>query len=129
VFPALVEFDAIHGGGAAYLLVSIALPELLATLGGEEHLADPAFWNTKRVYNTDSLVSAKMLQRLIGIISGIEHKFTAPSADRSYVDAILRQFRLAIWHSSTGFPRQAGLPPTIVPTLARRRRRPCALDQ
>jgi len=79
VFPALVEFDAIHDGGAAYLLVSIALPELLATLGGEEHLADPAFWNTKRVYNTDSFIGAEMLRRLIGIISGIEHKFTAPS--------------------------------------------------
>jgi AraC-like DNA-binding protein len=79
VFPALVEFDAIHGGGASYLLVSIALPELLAMLGGEEHLADPAFWNTKRVYNTDSLISAKMLQRLIEIISGIEHRLTASS--------------------------------------------------
>ena len=46
VFPALVEFDAIHGGGAAYLPVSIALSELLAMLGGEDHLADPAFWNS-----------------------------------------------------------------------------------
>jgi AraC family ethanolamine operon transcriptional activator len=79
VFPALTEFDAIHGGGAAYLLVSIALPELLAMLGGEEDLADPAFWNTKRVYNTDSLIGAKMLQRHIGIVSGIEKKSTAPS--------------------------------------------------
>jgi AraC family ethanolamine operon transcriptional activator len=79
VFPALVEFDAIHDGGAAYLLVSIALPELLAMLGGEEHLANPAFWNTKRVYTTDSLIGAEMLQRLIRIVSGIEHKFPAPS--------------------------------------------------
>ena len=79
VFPALVEFDAIHDGGAAYLLVSIALPELLTTLGGEEHLADPAFWNTKRVYNTHSFIGAEMLQQLTGIISGIEQKFIAPS--------------------------------------------------
>jgi AraC family ethanolamine operon transcriptional activator len=79
VFPALVEFDAIHGGGAAYLLVSIALPELLAMLGGEEYLADPALWNTKRVYNTDPLIGAEMLKRLIGIVSGIEHKITCPS--------------------------------------------------
>src|SRR5215467_7690253 len=41
VFPARVEVDAIHGGGAAYLLVSVALPELLSMLGGEEHLPDP----------------------------------------------------------------------------------------
>jgi len=79
VFPALAEFDAIHGGGAGYLVVSIALPELLMMLGGEEHLTEPAFWKRKRVYNTDSLIGARMLQRLIGIISGIEHRFTAPS--------------------------------------------------
>ena len=95
VFPALAEFDAIHDGGAAYLVVSIALPELLAMLGGEEHLADPAFWNTKSVYNTDSRIGAEMLQRLIGIVSGIEHKFTAPSAQaasflrRSIVECFL----------------------------------------
>jgi AraC family ethanolamine operon transcriptional activator len=79
VFPALEEFDAIHDGGAAYLLVSIALPELLATLAGEEHLANPAFWNSKRVYHTDSFIAAEMRQRLIGTISSLEHKFTAPS--------------------------------------------------
>jgi AraC-like DNA-binding protein len=98
VFPALVEFDAIHGGGAAYLLVSIALPELLAVLGGEEHLADPAFWNTKSVYNTDSLIGAEMLQRLIGIISGIEHKLTAPSdrAANFLQRSIVESFGLAL---------------------------------
>ena len=80
VFPALTEIDVIHGGGAAYLLVSTSLPELLAMLGGEEDLADPAFWNTKRVHNTDSFIGAEMLQRLNGIVSGIEKKSTAPSA-------------------------------------------------
>ena len=98
VFPARVEFDAIHNGGAAYLVVSIALPELLARLSSEERLADPAFWNTKRVYATDSLVGAEMLQGLIGIVSGIEHKFTAPS-DRA-VDflqrSIIESFVLAL---------------------------------
>ena len=79
VFPALTEIDVIHGGGAAYLLVSTSLPELLAMLGGEEHLADPAFWNTKSVYHTDSLIGAQMLQQLTGIVSGIEQKSTAPS--------------------------------------------------
>lgn len=95
VFPARVEFDAIHDGGAAYLVVSIALPELLARLSGEEHLADPAFWNTKRVYATGSLIGAELLQRLIGIISGIEHKFSSPSdqavdfLQRSIVESFL----------------------------------------
>jgi len=42
---------------------------------------------------------------------------------------MLRRLQLAIWHSSTDFPRQAGLPLTIVPILARRRQRPCALDR
>ena len=112
VFPALVEFDAIHGGGAAYLVFSIALPELLAMLGGEEHLADPAFWNTKRVYNTDSLIGAEMLQRLMRIISGINHQFTAPSdraADffqrsmvESFVWALTSALPPASAHSYTG---------------------------
>jgi AraC family ethanolamine operon transcriptional activator len=106
VFPALVEFDAIHGGGAAYLTVSIAVPELLAMLGGEEQLADPAFWNTKSVYNTDSLIGAKMLQRLTGIISGIEHKFTAPSEQaanffqRSIVESFVSALMSALPQSS-----------------------------
>jgi len=220
VFPDLAEFDAIHGGGAAYLVVSIALPELLTMLGGEEHLTDPAFWNTKRVYNTDSIIRAMTLQRLIGIISGIDHKFTAPSdqaADflqrsivesfalaltsalppanarsytgarvvseaEDYIDAsgerpvhiselccalkvsrrslhrafadtlgigpaaYLRRRRLSTIRSilrrrdpatisigdlafEYGFPRQAGLPLTIAPILARCRRRPCGPDQ
>ena len=81
VFPACVEFDAIHCGGAAYLAVSIALPELLGMLGGEDHLADPAFWNTKRVYQTDPLVSVEMLRRLIGIISDFERRSTASSVE------------------------------------------------
>jgi AraC-like DNA-binding protein len=98
VFPALAEFDAIHGGGAAYLVVSIALPELLTMLGGEEHLTDPAFWNTKRVYNTDFIIGARTLQRLIGIISGIDHKFTAPSDQAAdfLQRSIVESFALAL---------------------------------
>jgi len=112
VFPALGEFDAIHSGGADYLLVSIALPELLAMLGGEEHLADPAFWNTKRVYNPDSLVGAEMLQRLIGIISRIERTFTVPSDQavdflqrsiiESFVFGLMRSLPPASGRSYTG---------------------------
>ena len=118
VFPALGEFDAIHSGGAAYLLVSIALPELLTMLGGEEHLADPAFWSTKSVYNTDSLIGAEMLQRLIGIISGIEHKFTAPS-DRaaSFLQrSIVESFVLALM---SALPQTSACSYTCVRTGAR----------
>jgi len=79
VFPACVEFDAIHTGRTAYLTVSIALPDLLSVLGDEEYLADPGFWKTKRLCNPDPRAGADMLQRLIGIIAGIEHKFSAPS--------------------------------------------------
>ena len=98
VFPALAEFDAIHDGGAAYLLVSIPLPELLARLGGEEHLADPSFWNTKRVYTTDSLSGGEMLQQLIGIVSGIEQKSTAPSDQAAdfHQRSIVESFVLAL---------------------------------
>jgi len=55
------------------------LPELSSMLGGEEHLADPAFWNTKRVSNLDAHIGAEMLRRLKRIVSGIERRFTAPS--------------------------------------------------
>ena len=78
VFPAHAEVDVVHGGVTAYLLVSIPLPELTSMLAGEEHLADPAFWNTKAVYHTDPLVGAGILRRLMGII-GIVEKLTAPS--------------------------------------------------
>ena len=98
VFPAGVEFDAIHAGGAAYLTVSIALPELLLLLGDEEHLNDPGFWNTKHLCNPDPRTGAQMLQRLTGIISGIEHKLTAPSASAAdfLQRSIVESFGLAL---------------------------------
>ena len=74
-----MEFDAIHAGRTDYLAVSIALPDLLSVLGDEEHLADPGFWNTKRLCNPDPRIGTEMLRRLTGIIAGIEHKLTAPS--------------------------------------------------
>jgi AraC family ethanolamine operon transcriptional activator len=80
VFPAGVEIDVIHSGVTAYLAVSIPLQELSSMLGGEEHLANPAFWNKKGVYHTDHLVGAEMLQRLMRIISDIEHRLATPSA-------------------------------------------------
>jgi AraC family ethanolamine operon transcriptional activator len=95
IFPARVEFDAIHGGGADYLVISITLPELSSMLGGEERLADPAFWNTKRLYHTDPLTSNEMLQRLMSIMSGVKRKSTAPSTraadflQRSIIEAFI----------------------------------------
>jgi AraC family ethanolamine operon transcriptional activator len=79
VFPPHVEIDVIHGGVTAYSLVSISVTELAPMLSGEEHLADPAFWNTKGVYHTDPLIGAEMLRRLMGIVSGIEQKSTVTS--------------------------------------------------
>jgi AraC family ethanolamine operon transcriptional activator len=50
------------------------------------------------VYNTDSFIGAGMLQRLIGIISGIERKFTAPSDQAAYFlqRSIVESFVLAL---------------------------------
>jgi AraC family ethanolamine operon transcriptional activator len=79
VFPALQEIDVVHGGSAAYLLVSIGVPELSDMLGGEEQLADPLFWNTKRLCNIDPLLGAEVVERLMGIVSGIERQSTAPT--------------------------------------------------
>jgi AraC-like DNA-binding protein len=79
IFPAGTEIDVIHGGGAAYLLVSIGLPELASMLRGEEDLADPAVWNTKRVCYTNVMIGAEIRQRLMRTISSIEHTFSVPS--------------------------------------------------
>jgi AraC family ethanolamine operon transcriptional activator len=107
IFPALVEFDAIHGGAAAYLVLSIGLPEFLSVLVGEGHLADPSFWNTKRVLNTDPLIGAEMRRRLMQIISEIERKFTRPS-DQA-VDflhrAIIECFLVSL---KSAFPPESG---------------------
>lgn len=96
VFPARVEFDAIHRGGTGYLAVSVTLPELLSMLGSEEQrLADTAFWNTKRLCRTDPLISNEMLQRLMRTVSGVERKFIAPSTQaadflqRSIIEAFV----------------------------------------
>jgi len=94
IFPVLEEVDAICGA-SGYLATSIALPVLLSIVGGEEHLADPAFWTNKRVCNTNPLVSPEMLQALKGIVSGIEQRSPVPSdqaADflqRSIVECLL----------------------------------------
>jgi AraC family ethanolamine operon transcriptional activator len=79
VYPAGSEFDAIHCGGAAYFSVSIGVPELFSMLGGEDRLADPAFWNTKRVCPTHPLIRVDLLRRLAGIMSDVERRSTAPS--------------------------------------------------
>jgi AraC family ethanolamine operon transcriptional activator len=102
IFPAHVEIDVIHGGVTDYLLVSVPFPELSSMLGGEEHLADPAFWNTKSVYYTDHLIGAAMLQRFKGIMSDIEHRFAAPSAQaadflrRSIIEAFVVSLTSAV---------------------------------
>jgi AraC family ethanolamine operon transcriptional activator len=80
IFPAREEVDAIHGGASGYLATSVDLPVLLSVVGGgEERLADPAFWMKKRVCNTNPIIGAEMMQRLRGIVAGIEQRATAPS--------------------------------------------------
>ena len=107
VFPPHVEIDVIHGGVTAYLVVSIPLTDLASMLAGEERLADHAFWNTKGVYHTDPLIGARMLRRLIGIMSGIEKNHTAASgygADflkRSMIESFLVSLMSAIPSASS----------------------------
>jgi AraC family ethanolamine operon transcriptional activator len=102
VFPAGMEFEAIHCGGIAYQSVSIGLPELLSMHEGEDRMADPAFWNTKRVYPTHPVIRVEFLRRLTGIISDAEHRSVAPSdqaADflqRSIIEAFALSLRSAL---------------------------------
>jgi len=80
VFPPSVEFDGIHAGGTFYCAVSIPLPELSSMLGGEGRLSEPEFWQTRRMSSLGPLDGARMRQRLIEIVSGIERRI--PSAPR-----------------------------------------------
>jgi AraC-like DNA-binding protein len=112
IFPTGVDLDVIHGGGACYLTVSLPLPELSSRLGGEEHLADPELWDTKRVSNIDPLIGAEMLRRLMGIVAGIERKLTAPSDQAS--DFLQRSIIEPFVFGLT-----SALPPTSAQTGAR----------
>jgi AraC family ethanolamine operon transcriptional activator len=102
VFPAGVEFDSIHCGGAAYLTVSLDLPELSSMLGGEEGLDDPAFWNTKRLFTPDPRISGAIRQRLKGIVSDVERKTAPPTAraadflQRSIIEAFVMALTSAL---------------------------------
>jgi AraC family ethanolamine operon transcriptional activator len=80
IFPPCVDADAIYGGGGAYVVVSIALAELPLMLGSENRLADPAFWNTKRLCHPDPRLGDEVVRRLKGIMCEVERKTTAPSA-------------------------------------------------
>src|SRR5215469_11817120 len=107
VTPAGVEFDSIHSGGAAYLAISIGLPELLTMLGGEDHLADSALWNTKRVCPTHPLVRVDMLRRLAGIMSEVERRSTAPTDQAADFlrRSIIESFVLSLM---SALPRERG---------------------
>ena len=84
VFPPCVEADAIYGGGGTYLLVSITLAELSSMLVGEDRLADPAFWNAKRVCQIDPRIGDGIRRRLKGIMSDLERRSNAPSTQAAH---------------------------------------------
>jgi len=58
-------------------------------LAGEDHLADSAFWNTKRVFRTDPLIANKMLEQLM-LGTGIERAWASVGPLRNfYLDSTL----------------------------------------
>jgi AraC family ethanolamine operon transcriptional activator len=79
LFPANAESDAIYGGGAHYVLISISIKELIAHVGGEQLLADPAFWNSKRLFHSDPHAGQMIQRNLSGVLSSLDLKKTAPS--------------------------------------------------
>jgi AraC family ethanolamine operon transcriptional activator len=80
IFPPCVDLDAIYDRSAAYVAVSIALPELLLLVNGEDRLADPAFWNTRRLCHSDPRIGDEVGRRLNGIMRDVVRKATTPSA-------------------------------------------------
>jgi len=112
VFPGGVEFDSIHSGGEAYLTVALDLPALSSMLGGENDMADPAFWNMKGLYHPDPHPGDAIRQRLKGIVSDVGRWTTAPTAQaadflqRSIVEAFVMSVTSAMptdrerpWHT------------------------------
>jgi AraC family ethanolamine operon transcriptional activator len=102
VFPAGGEFDSIHCGGAAFLGLSLGLPELSSMLGDEDGLADPALWNKKGLYRPDPRIGEAIRGRLKEIMSAVERKTTVPSpqaADflqRSIIEAFVLSLASAL---------------------------------
>jgi AraC family ethanolamine operon transcriptional activator len=94
IFPPSVDADAIYEGGAAYAVVSIPLRELLLHLSSENRLADPAFWNTKRLSHPDPLIGNQMREQLKNVTSVIERSVATPSThavnflQRSVIEAL-----------------------------------------
>jgi AraC family ethanolamine operon transcriptional activator len=80
IIPPSVETDAIYCSGGAYAVVSIALPDLLSMLIGEDRLADPALWSATRLCHPDHLIGNDLRRSLKGVMSSVERKRTAPSA-------------------------------------------------
>jgi AraC family ethanolamine operon transcriptional activator len=120
VFPAGIEFDSIHSGGAPYLAVSLHLPELSSMLGGEDGLDDPAFWNTKGIYHPDPRTGEVMRRRLTEIMSDVERRETAPSAhsadflQRTIIEAFVVSLMSALpqdsrrsWHTGARLVTEA----------------------
>jgi AraC family ethanolamine operon transcriptional activator len=95
IFPPCVDADAIYEGGAAYAVVSIPLRELLLHLSGENRLADPAFWQTKRLCHPAPLIGNQMQEQLKNVTSLIESNVATPSAQavdflqRSMIEALV----------------------------------------
>lgn len=79
LFPAGAESDAIYGGGAHYVLISVSAEELLAHVGDERLLADPDFWRNKRLFHNAPQASQMMRRGLSGILSSLALKKTVPS--------------------------------------------------
>lgn len=79
LFPANTETDAIYGGAAHYVAMSVSMAELIAHVGGERLLTDPAFWRNKRLFHNDPFASQMMRRSLSGVLSSLENKKTVPS--------------------------------------------------
>jgi AraC family ethanolamine operon transcriptional activator len=109
VFPACVEFDSIHCGGAEYLTVSLDLSELISISGFGDALDDPAFWNTKRLCRPNPGIGESVRRRLKGIISDVEQMSAAPTAQaidflqRSIIEAFVISLTSALPQRESSF--------------------------
>jgi len=102
LFPAGVESDAIYGGGASYVLISISTEDLIAYLENEQLLADPASWSSKRLFHSNPDASQMIRRGLSGILSSLETKKTMPSPQaidflrRAILEYFIRTFAFTL---------------------------------
>jgi AraC-like DNA-binding protein len=98
VFPAGAYSDGIYGGGASYAAITMDTADLVSVLGGEERLADAAFWDNTGVWPTDPLVGEETRRCIVALISGSERRAASAQAIDFLRRSVIEAFTTSLVH-------------------------------